>query len=183
MDTGYSEYVGVIGRTHGLDGTVVLQDTVGLSISLPAGSEVGIGFSREFARTFVVRDFHEASREPRLSVRGIDSAEAASAIIDQAVYVRADAVRTSNTDRYAVGDIEGCHVETEEGETLGTISEVWLMPANDVWVVARPDGSTIPLPVIDDVIRTVNLAERRITVHVLPGLTDLDTVSEDDHDG
>lgn len=183
MDPGFSEYIGVIGRTHGLDGTVVLQDTVGLSVSLPAGAEVGIGFSREFARTYVVREYHEASREPRLSLRGVDSAEAATSIVDQAVYVRADALRTPTSDRYAIGDIEGCRVITgDDGTELGVVTDVWLMPANDVWVVTRPDGSTIPLPVIDDVIRRVDLPSRCITVQLLPGLTDLDTTSEEEHD-
>lgn len=182
MDTPFSEYIGVIGRTHGLDGTVVLQDTVGISISLPPGAEVGIGFSREFTRACVVRDFHAASREPRLSLKGIDTAEAATALVDQAVYVRADAVQSGTSERYAIGDIEGCSVVTEDGDVLGNITEVWLMPANDVWVVTRPDASTIPLPVIDDVIRAVDLSAKQITVSLLPGLTDLDTTTEDEHD-
>jgi len=182
MDTTFSEYIGVIGRTHGLNGAVVLQDTVGLSISFPPGAEVGIGFSREFTRAYVVRDFHAASREPRLSLKGIDTAEAATALVDQAVYVRAEAVQSGTSERYAIGDIEGCVVVTEDGIELGSITDVWLMPANDVWVATRADSSTIPLPVIDDVIRSVDLIAKRITVHLLPGLMDLDSTTEDEHD-
>ena len=56
------------------------------------------------------------------------------------------------------------------------------MPANDVWVVTTPDGSTIPMPVIADVVKHVNIEERCITVELLPGLREITSTSGDDSD-
>jgi 16S rRNA processing protein RimM len=56
------------------------------------------------------------------------------------------------------------------------------MPANDVWVVTAPDGSTIPLPVIDDVIKHVDIAQRRVTIDLLPGLRDITRTTADEND-
>lgn len=182
MDTSFSEYIGVIGRTHGVDGTVVLQDTVGLTLHLPAGAEVAVGYTREFTRVYTVRSYHDASREPRLALNSVTTVEAAAPLIDQAVYVQASSVARATNERYAIGDIEGSTVVTDEDVELGRITDVWLLPANDVWVVTNAEGRTIPLPVIDDVIKHVDVDGKRITVHLLPGLVDLDEPSEDADD-
>ena len=168
-----TEYLGVIGRSHGVDGTVVLIDTVGLPARLDATSTVYVGYARDFAKPYRVLAFHATPQRTTMRLAGITSPEAATALVDQAVYVSSSDLAPSATDRYRIGDIEGATVKAEDGTVLGTISEVWLLPANDVWVLQRPDGSTIPLPVIDEVIRGVDLAERTITVRLLEGLEDL----------
>lgn len=168
-----TEYLGVIGRSHGVDGTVVLVDTVGLPARLDATSTVYVGYARDFAKPFRVSAFHATPQRTTLRLVGVASPEAASSLVDQAVYASASDLAPSATERYRIGDIEGATVKAEDGTVLGTISEVWLLPANDVWVLQRPDGNTIPLPVIDDVIRGVDLAERTITVRLLEGLEDL----------
>ncbi len=177
-----TEYLGVIGRSHGVDGTVVLVDTVGLPARLDATSTVYVGYARDFAKPFRVSAFHATPQRTTLRLVGVASPEAASSLVDQAVYASASDLAPSATERYRIGDIEGATVTAEDGTVLGTIAEVWLLPANDVWVLQRPDGNTIPLPVIDDVIRGVDLAERTITVRLLEGLEDLSSASTEADD-
>jgi 16S rRNA processing protein RimM len=71
---------------------------------------------------------------------------------------------------YYVQDIVGCRVVTEDGAELGAVSDVLTPGANDVWVVKRPDGKELLLPVIDDVVLDVNVSDRVVTVHLLEGL-------------
>ncbi|OBZ16857.1 MULTISPECIES: ribosome maturation factor RimM [Bacillales] len=73
---------------------------------------------------------------------------------------------------YYYHEIIGCRVVTEEGEELGTISEILSPGANDVWVVDRPKGSgkQLLLPVIDDVLISVNTKEKVVTVRLMEGL-------------
>lgn len=73
---------------------------------------------------------------------------------------------------YYYHEIIGCRVVTEEGEELGTISEILSPGANDVWVVDRPKGSgkQLLLPVIDDVLVNVDTKEKIVTVHLMEGL-------------
>ncbi len=61
---------------------------------------------------------------------------------------------------------------SEEGEALGTISDVLSTGANDVYVVSRPEQKELLLPAIRDCILQVDLEGRTMTVHVLPGLKD-----------
>jgi 16S rRNA processing protein RimM len=73
---------------------------------------------------------------------------------------------------YYYHEIIGSRVVTEEGEELGTISEILSPGANDVWVVDRPKGSgkQLLLPVIDDVLISVNTKEKIVTVRLMEGL-------------
>jgi 16S rRNA processing protein RimM len=71
---------------------------------------------------------------------------------------------------YYYHEIIGCKVVTEEGQELGLISEVLTPGANDVWVVALPKGKQLLLPVIDDVILEVDIANKTIRIHLMEGL-------------
>lgn len=180
--TTFDEYLGVISRSHGLDGTMVLTDVVVLPRPIVAGDAVAVGYSREFTKTFRVDHFESTPFRTTLRLREITTAESVTPLIDQAVYVQAADVGIDATRRYRIGEIEGCAVLHENGTTIGIISDVWLMPANDVWVVTTSDGKTIPLPVIDDVILSVDLEHRAIRVRLLPGLEDINTTSSEPDD-
>ncbi|MCS6966039.1 MAG: hypothetical protein NZ473_04640, partial [Candidatus Kapabacteria bacterium] len=74
---------------------------------------------------------------------------------------------------WALEEILGCTVLEEVTERqLGTVVDVWLLPANDVWVVESETGY-LPLPAIADAVRRVDVQQRRIWVHLLPGLLDI----------
>ncbi|MGG2199619.1 MULTISPECIES: ribosome maturation factor RimM [Paenibacillus] len=70
-------------------------------------------------------------------------------------------------------EIVGCTVVTEEGETLGEITEILSPGANDVWVVKRPKGKPLLLPYIDDVILDVDVEGKKVTARLMEGLLDL----------
>jgi 16S rRNA processing protein RimM len=50
--------------------------------------------------------------------------------------------------------------------------------ANHVWVVRRPRGKPVLLPVIDDVILDVDVERKRVTIHLLEGLLEEETTGE-----
>jgi 16S rRNA processing protein RimM len=63
----------------------------------------------------------------------------------------------------------GCQVVTEEGRTVGTVAEVWPSPAHPVLVVRGGSGEVL-IPSIPEFVKAVSLAERRLTVRLLPGM-------------
>ncbi|MBU3679206.1 MAG: 16S rRNA processing protein RimM [Candidatus Kapabacteria bacterium] len=178
----FDEYLGVIARSHGLDGTMILSDVVALPRPLQPGASVAIGYSREFTKVHRIAEYSSSSTRTTLRLDDVKTAEAVLPLVDQAVYARATDVGIDANSRFRIGDVEGCSVVDESGSPIGTISDVWLMPANDVWVVTTPMGTTIPLPVIDDVVLRVDLSSRTITVRLLPGLVDIDTSNGDRDD-
>ena len=178
----FTEYFGIIVRTHGVDGSVVVGETAGLSPTLQPGDTIGIGFSREHARPRVLEAALLSPERIVLRLRGFSTKEEAEELIDNAVYLASEQAGTKDKERFTIGAVEGCNVFNEDGAALGKITEVMLLPANDVWVLTQPDGQTIPLPVIDDVIKSIDTENRRIVVALIDGLDQVDVNSPEDHD-
>jgi 16S rRNA processing protein RimM len=75
-------------------------------------------------------------------------------------------------DEFYYDDIIGCEVWTDEGKPIGKIKEILVTGANDVWVVEANEGKDILLPYIDDCILEVDVAMKRVKVHLLEGLVE-----------
>ena len=65
--------------------------------------------------------------------------------------------------------IVGLQVVTERGERLGEIVDVYLLPANDVYVVKQGDREVL-LPAIEDVVKKIDLEKSTMTVAYIEGL-------------
>jgi 16S rRNA processing protein RimM len=67
--------------------------------------------------------------------------------------------------------VEGCSVETDGGRRLGTVAEVIHTAANDVWSAVDDSGAETLIPVLKDVLVSVDVDAKRIVVREIPGLT------------
>lgn len=72
--------------------------------------------------------------------------------------------------RYYYHDIIGLDVQTADGESIGKIKEILSPGANDVWVVKRAGQDDLLLPVIDDVIKNVDLESHLVVVELMEGM-------------
>jgi 16S rRNA processing protein RimM len=76
-------------------------------------------------------------------------------------------------DEYYHFQLVGMQVETEEGEVLGEIVEVFTAPgANDVFVVYGSRGEIL-IPAIEDVVISLDVEAERVVIRPLPGLLDM----------
>ncbi|MGH7431329.1 MAG: ribosome maturation factor RimM, partial [Candidatus Methylomirabilales bacterium] len=72
-------------------------------------------------------------------------------------------------------DILGLTVQTEAGEGLGEIVDIWPSAAHDLYVVRRDAGEWL-LPAVRAFILRVDLARRVMVVRPIEGLVDAETV-------
>lgn len=73
---------------------------------------------------------------------------------------------------YYIADLEGLEVRTDDGNVLGTIDEIIKTGSNDVYVLKAPGNKPILIPVIDEVVKEVNINEGYVLVKLLEGLID-----------
>lgn len=73
---------------------------------------------------------------------------------------------------FFICDLIGLQVEEEDGNSLGELTEVLQTGANDVFVIKATGGKEILIPYIDDCVKKIDMEERKVTVHLLPGLVD-----------
>ena len=75
-------------------------------------------------------------------------------------------------NEYFIADLIGLLAVSDEGEEIGTITDVLQTGANDVYVVTTPQKEEILVPAIRECILAVDLDARRMQIHLLPGLRD-----------
>ncbi|WP_163101475.1 ribosome maturation factor RimM [Peribacillus alkalitolerans] len=73
-------------------------------------------------------------------------------------------------DEYYFHEIIGCVVETTVGEEIGKIIEILTPGANDVWVIKGKGGKEILIPFIQEVVKNVDIAEKKIIIDPMEGL-------------
>ena len=82
---------------------------------------------------------------------------------------RKDAVELPE-DSYFIVDLIGMEVKTDEGELLGNLIDVFPTGSNDVYVVKDELGKQTLLPAIGDVIKKVDVENKKMVVHIIEGL-------------
>jgi 16S rRNA processing protein RimM len=110
------------------------------------------------------------TRKIFLELDGVDSREAAELMRGQEIALPLEDVPPLPQDTYYRWQIIGLRVLSEDGEELGTISEILETGANDVYIVRDPAGQELLLPAIESVILEVDLEAGVVRVHLIPGL-------------
>ena len=89
------------------------------------------------------------------------------------LYVTRENAVELEADEYFVADLIGLTAKSDEGEVLGTLSDVLTTGANDVYVIKSADGEELLVPAIHDCVQEVNVEGGYVVLHLLPGLRDL----------
>ncbi len=75
-------------------------------------------------------------------------------------------------DRYYYDQIIGLRVVTTGGEIIGDIVDILSGQSNDNYVVHGPRGQVL-IPAIEDVVQSIDLKEKTITIEAIEGLLEL----------
>ena len=107
-----------------------------------------------------------------LKFKGFDNINDVEKWKGMPLYVtRQNAVKCEE-DEYFIADLIGLAVTSDEGEELGELCDVLSTGANDVYVIRKPGRKELLLPAIKECILDVDMENRDMHVHVLPGLMD-----------
>ncbi len=165
--------LGRVARTHGLKGEVSVIPA-GLPFELPVGLPVRFVPPRPGVGETTVEAVRPGPKGPLVKLAGIDDIDAASRVVGATlVCAAADAPRFA-TDAAEGPDPIGLTVVDEERGELGVVEDVIETGANDVWVVRGGPFGEVLVPVIQDVVLTVDERTRRAHVRLLPGLIEED---------
>lgn len=113
------------------------------------------------------------SKNVILKLKGIDSISNAEPLINKVISVTEDMVPPLPKNTYYIKDLIGLTVQTEDGELLGIIEDIFKTGSNDVYDVKNSLGKRILIPAIRDVVLDIQLQKKLITVKLLEGLSDL----------
>lgn len=164
--------VGVISSTHGIKGEVKVFSTTDEPERFKKLKTVILDTGREqttltiegvkFFKNMVILKFKEFN-----DINEVDKYKGKDLLITR------EQAGTPGPDENYIVDLIGLKVVTDEGVEFGTMKDVILTGANDVYVIADPNGKEYLFPAIKQCILDVNLETQTMTVHIMDGLLDL----------
>ena len=92
---------------------------------------------------------------------------------NQVIYAEREILGELPEGVYYIADLIGLDIVTEDGEKIGTVSDVFNTGSNDIYEVKREGKKNLLLPVIDDVVLNIDVDGGKITVRMMDGLEDL----------
>jgi len=107
-----------------------------------------------------------------LKLKGIDHINNAELYRNKVLKIPREELGELPEGTYYICDLLGCSVETVDGRNLGKICDIIKTGSNDVYVVEDITKKQVLIPVIDEVIKSVSIDEKRIVIEPLKGLID-----------
>lgn len=105
-----------------------------------------------------------------IKFKGIDKVEDAESLRNSYILVNRKDEKDLDEGTYYIVDLLGLDVYTDEDELLGKLEDIYNTGSNDIYVVKNELGKQILLPAIKDVIKEINIENRKIIVHIINGL-------------
>ena len=161
--------VGIITQTHGIKGEVKVFPTTDDAGRFKELKEVIMDNGRERLNLEIegVKFFKQYAI---LKFKGYDSINDIERYKSAKLYIKREQAVKLKKDEYFIADLIGMEVVTENGEYFGKMKDVLTTGANDVYIVTREDGTEVLLPAIKQCVKSVDMEQGRITVHIMDGL-------------
>lgn len=167
--------LGEIVGAHGLQGELRVRFTGDVPDHLLSCDALWIGRDANDpeARRFEVRGTGMGrGGEVRLRLEGLESREAVGRLVGLVVSAPAAVLPALPEGEFFWFELIGCHVESDTGQALGTVREIWETGAHDVLLVEDEAGRRRLLPTAAELMTEVDPEAGRIVVVDLPGLLD-----------
>ncbi len=105
-----------------------------------------------------------------IKFKGIDKPEDAEALRNSYLKINRKDEPELKEGTYYIVDLIGLDVYSDEGKELGKLDDIYNYGSSDIYVIKDELGKQLLLPAISDVIKEINLEEKKIVVHILEGL-------------
>lgn len=165
--------VGRIVKVHGLKGEVSVAVAASPPFSIPEDLRVWIVPPHEGPTCCTVESVRPGPKGPLLKLSGF-SDRADAELLRGRTLVANPADLPDGWGEPQQNDV-GLQVTDLERGGIGTVVDVIVTGANDVWVLADGPFGEVLVPVIDDVVVRIDEDARTATVRLLPGLIDEET--------
>src|SRR6056297_833429 len=165
--------VGFVFRPHGMEGELKVN---------PEHTDDPARFE-DLDTVYIGRTPHQVTRHTIASVRyqqtkrgttvilglsDVETRDDAEAIAKLHVFAHEDDLELAE-DEVFIHDLVGLEVVTEEGEMIGTVANYMEMPAQDVFVVTRPNTDEAMIPAVEDFIVDIDLEGGQLVVRLVEG--------------
>ncbi|MDD2397477.1 MAG: ribosome maturation factor RimM [Tissierellia bacterium] len=158
--------VGKIVNTHGVKGYI---KCIPLTDDLERFEELEYVYTEKDNIKRTIDDVWYQKGLVCLKLKDIDDMDKAELFKDTYISIVEDQLRVLPENSYYLFDLEGMDVYSNNGDYIGKISEIYQTGANDVYEVKNNINSYL-IPAIKDVVKSVNVQDKKMIINVIEGL-------------
>lgn len=163
--------VGKIVNTHALKGEVkVISSTDFPEERFATGSKLLIMRGNQIVKEVTVESAREHKGAYLVKFEEIKGIEEAEQLKNLQLRVDEQYLNELDEGEFYFYEIVGCEVFDENNNKLGEVTEILQTGANDVWVVKNDLGKDHLIPYIDDIVKSIDVENKRIEIELMEGL-------------
>lgn len=151
--------IGRFRRPHGVHGEIVLAIETDFPERIKPGLTIYVGRDKKAHQIATVRPMN---KQMLVSIEGYDDCDVIAIFRNQLAHILLTSASPLPEGFFYQHEVIGMRVLNETGETLGTVSEILVTGANDVYLVKMDSGEELLLPAIKEVIREINRETKTI---------------------
>lgn len=158
--------VGKLARTHGLKGELKFYPHDPEDFDFADGQTIRLQATEKLLK---VQSIRGANLPFIIKFEGIDDIESAKSLTGEEVLTNREDFQSLPEGEYYRFEIKGLEVFDEEGHPHGVIEDIIPTGSNDVYVVRNGDQEWM-LPMIDSVVKSIDLEQGKLVFHRIEGL-------------
>jgi len=164
--------VGYIVKTHGVKGDIKVISLSDIPDRFKSLKRVYIQTPSGEIKKYYIKRVREIKGGILVSFDPPISMEEAKTLVKGYIKVPENEIPVLDKDTYYHFEILGMKVFTTSGEYIGKVVDIMSTGSNDVYVVRKGKKEYL-IPAIKDVIREVNVGEKKMTIFPIEGLLSL----------
>ena len=161
--------IGKFRKPHGIRGEIRMTVITNFPELINQGQKIYVGQNYQ---AYTIKSLRWQGEDLLVSLEEMPDRTAVEIFRNVMVHMKSEDMPEPPEGEFYLHQLVGLEVITDQGQNLGILKEVLLTGANDVYLVSTPDGKEILLPAIQEVVLDVNMEDRKMLVHILPGLLD-----------
>ena len=161
--------VGQIVNTFGIKGQVKVMPFTDDIKKFDKLKEIYIEKKHEL-KLFQIEKVNYSKNMVILKLKGIETPEEAERLRNSYLKINRKDAKKLPEGTYYIADLIGLDVYTDENKLLGKVDYIYNAGSSDIYVVKDEQGKEILLPAIKEVLKQVDLENKKIIVHIIKGL-------------
>ena len=153
---------GKLRKSHGLNGEMWIEVLTDYPELLKQGFAVFVG--KGFIKN-IIKSFRMAGKLGLIQLEGFNDPESLRAFSNAYLYFEKIDLPNLKDDEYYHHELIGIEVRNEDGAILGTLTEILVTGANDVYVITPNNGSKdLLIPAIKTVIKKIDIESKQMVI-------------------
>ncbi|WP_430785975.1 ribosome maturation factor RimM [Virgibacillus flavescens] len=164
--------VGKIVNTHGIKGEVKVHRISDFDERFEVGETLLLERESDQPLQLEISSHRIHKGFDLLTFKGLNNINEVEHFKGSYLKITEDQLTDLEENEFYYHEIIGCNVFNDKQEKLGIIKEILSPGANDVWVIKQEKGKDLLIPYIDDVVKEIDINEKKIVIEPLEGLLD-----------